>query len=106
MPVPLALEATRNALNGAVTRLSPYLTHGLLGLSEVYATVNARYALTPAHKLVFELGWRAYYRHVWSHLGDGIDQSLHAGLLPDSAYQPDVLQARTGIPATLHSAMA
>jgi deoxyribodipyrimidine photo-lyase len=94
---------SRNALDGAVTRLSPYLTHGLLSLTEVYSTVHARRALHPKHKLVFELGWRAYYRHVWAHLGDGIGQSLHAGLLPDSAYQPDippdVLQARTGIPA-------
>ena len=94
---------TRNALDGAVTRLSPYLTHGLLSLSEVYNTVHARHALHPQHKLVFELGWRAYYRHVWEHLEGGIDQSLHAGLLPDSAYQSeiplDVLEARTGIPA-------
>ena len=94
---------TRNALNGAVTRLSPYLTHGLLSLSEVYNAVHARHALHPQHKLVFELGWRAYYRHVWEHLEGGIDQSLHAGLLPDSAYQSeiplDVLEARTGIPA-------
>lgn len=94
---------TRNALDGAVTHLSPYLTHGFLSLAEVYATLNARAPLHAQHKLVFELGWRAYYRHVWAHLGDGIDRSIHAGLLPDSAYQPampqDVVQARTGIPA-------
>ena len=56
---------TRNALDGAVTRLSPYLTHGFLSLAEVYSAVNARRALPAQHKLVFELGWRAYYRHVW-----------------------------------------
>ena len=94
---------TRNALDGAVTRLSPYLTHGLLNLADVYNAVNARHALHRQHKLVFELGWRAYYRHVWAHLSDGIHQSIHPGLLPDSAYLPDmpqdVLEARTGIPA-------
>lgn len=94
---------TRNALDGAVTGLSPYLTHGFLSLAEVYKAVNARHALPTQHKLVFELGWRAYYRHVWAHLGDGIGQSLHAGVLPDHAYHPemphDVLEARTGIPA-------
>ena len=94
---------TRNALEGAVTRLSPYLTHGLLSLTEVYNAVHARHALHRQHKLVFELGWRAYYRHTWAHLGSGIHQSIHPGLLPDSAYQPempqDVLEARTGIPA-------
>ncbi len=94
---------TRNALGGAVTHLSPYLTHGILSLAEVYTTLDARHRLPLQHKLVFELGWRAYYRHVWDHLGDGIDQSIHAGLLPDDAYLPevpqDILQARTGIPA-------
>ncbi len=94
---------TRNALDGAVTRLSPYITHGLLSLREVYAAVHARRPLDAQHKLVFELGWRAYYRHVWSHLGDDIHHSLHAGLMPDVAYQSDmpadVLEARTGIPA-------
>lgn len=94
---------TRNSLQGAVTRLSPYLTHGLLSLTDVYNAVHARHALHHQHKLVFELGWRAYYRHVWAHLGSGIHQSIHPGLLPDSAYQldmpQDVLEARTGIPA-------
>ena len=94
---------TRNALDGAVTRLSPYLTHGFLSLAEVYSTIHARHPLDAKHKLVFELGWRAYYQHVWAHLGEGIAQSLHAGLLPEDAYVPDmprdVLEARTGIPA-------
>jgi deoxyribodipyrimidine photo-lyase len=100
---PSAYARTRNALDGAVTRLSPYLTHGLLSLREVFDAVNARHPLDAQHKLVFELGWRAYYRHVWEHVGDGIHASIHTGLLPDDAYQlempADVLEARTGIPA-------
>lgn len=100
---PDAYARTRNALDGAVTRLSPYLTHGLLNLADVYNAVHARHALHRQHKLVFELGWRAYYRHVWAHLGSGIHQSIHPGLLPDNAYQCemplDLLEARTGIPA-------
>jgi deoxyribodipyrimidine photo-lyase len=100
---PTAYARTRNALDGAVTRLSPYLTHGMLSLKDVYDSVHARQPLDSQHKLVFELGWRAYWQHVWAHLGDGVHQSLRAGLLPDSAYQPDmpadVLEARTGIPA-------
>jgi deoxyribodipyrimidine photo-lyase len=100
---PEAYARTRNSIEGAVTRLSPYLTHGLLSLREVYDVVNGRHPLPREHKLVFELGWRAYYRHVWSHRGDSIHQSLHAGPLPEDAYQPelpaDVREARTGIPA-------
>lgn len=100
---PDAYARTRNALGGAVTRLSPYITHGLLGLREVYKTVHQRHPMDVRHKFVFELGWRAYWRHVWEQRGDGVHQSLHAGPLPDAAYDTtiprDVLEARTGIPA-------
>jgi deoxyribodipyrimidine photo-lyase len=100
---PDAYARTRNALDGAVTGLSPYLTHGLLSLREVHAAVHARQPLDARHKFVFELGWRAYYRHVWAHLGQGIHRSLHPGLLPDAAYQAqmptDVLEARSGVAA-------
>lgn len=94
---------TRNALTGAVTRLSPYITHGFVSLPEVYAGVTAAHPLDDQHKFVFELGWRAYFQHVWSHLGDGIHRSLHEGLMPDAAYAQalpdDITQARTGVPA-------
>lgn len=100
---PDAYARTRNALNGAVTGLSPYITHGLLGLRDVYAAVHAQFSLDAKHKFVFELGWRAYYRHVWAHLGEGIHRSLRPGLFPDDAYGTemplDVLEARTGIAA-------
>jgi deoxyribodipyrimidine photo-lyase len=100
---PDAYARTRNHLDGAATGLSPYLTHGLLSLREAYDTLHARHPLDPKHKLAFELGWRAYYRHVWAHRGDGIHQSLHAGLLPELAYPidmpADVLEARTGVAA-------
>ena len=99
---PAAYARSRNAIEGAVTRLSPYLTHGFLSLREVYEAVHATHPLPAQHKLVFELGWRAYWHHVWAHLGDGVHQSIHPGLLPDHAYQQhmpaDVLEARTGVP--------
>jgi deoxyribodipyrimidine photo-lyase len=92
---------TRNHLEGAVTALSPYLTHGLLSLPEVLAHLRQRQRIAGDHKLVFELGWRAYFRHAWQHEGDAIFQSLHDGPLPDAAYAQelpaDIRQARTGL---------
>jgi deoxyribodipyrimidine photo-lyase len=100
---PGAYARTRNALDGAVTRLSPYLTHGVLALPQVLRALTAAGALPVGHKLVYELGWRAYFRHVWAHRGDGILRSLHPGPLPDDAYTDelpdDLRQARTGVPA-------
>jgi deoxyribodipyrimidine photo-lyase len=99
---PAAHARTRNALDGAVSGLSPYITHGFVSLAEVLAGVAARHALSVQHKFVFELGWRAYFRHVWQHRGDAILRSLHAGPLPDDAYArdlpADIRQACTGVP--------
>ena len=100
---PAAYVRTRNALGGAVSQLSPYITHGFVTLADVLAGVAKRHALHVQHKFVYELGWRVYFRHVWQHRGDGILQSLHEGLLPDAAYlrelPADIRQANTGVPA-------
>ena len=99
---PQAYARSRNAIDGAVTRLSPYLTHGLLTLPEAYQAIHARTPLEPQGKLVFEFGWREYHHHVWAHLGERIHGDLHPGLLDASAYASelpeDVRQAATGIP--------
>ena len=93
---------TRNHLGAGATGLGPYLTHGLLSSADVLASVASRQPLQVQDKLVFELGWRAYYRHVWAHRGAGIGVSLHAGPLPDEAYRralpEDLRQGRTGVP--------
>jgi deoxyribodipyrimidine photo-lyase len=100
---PQAYARSRNAIDGAVTRLSPYLTHGLLTLPEAYRAITVRTPLEPQGKLVFEFGWREYHHHVWAHLGERIHRDLHPGLLDASTYAAevpeDVRQAATGIPA-------
>ncbi|WP_338415552.1 FAD-binding domain-containing protein [uncultured Sphaerotilus sp.] len=102
----LAYAHTRNHLDGAVTGLSPWITHGVLSLPQVLAGIAAGQPpdrpIDAQHKLVFELGWRAYFQHVWAHRGDAILTSLHEGPLPDAAYArgvpSDVREARTGVP--------
>jgi len=103
---PEAYARSRNALDGAVAGLSPYLTHGLVTLPQVLAGVLAgltpERALPVSHKFIFELGWREYFRHVWAQRGEGILQSLHAGPLPEAAYRralpAEVRAGRTGLP--------
>ncbi len=98
-----AYAKTRNAIGGAVSRLSPYVTHGFLSFPHIAKTVAHQNGFSPQHKFVFELGWRAYFHHVWAHLGDGIFESLHEGILPESAYQhglpADIQAGNTGVPA-------
>lgn len=99
---PVEYARTCNHLGGAVTRLSPYITHGFLRLPEVVAAVAVRHRLDLNHKLVQELGWRAYFHHVWHHEGDRILTSLHDGVLPEAAHAPvlprDIREGATGVP--------
>ena len=99
---PSEYARSRNALEGAVTYLSPYITHGLVSLPEVLSGVTSRYALDSQHKFVFELGWREYFHHVWQFRDAGIFTNLHEGPLPESDYATllpaDIRLGATGVP--------
>ncbi len=64
---PVAYGRTRNHLDGAVTRLSPYIRHGILTLDEVRNEALARCEESPARveKFVQELAWRDYWQRVY-----------------------------------------
>ena len=102
---PSTYARTRNALDGHVTGLSPYFTHGVLGLVEATRAVNERFPLGFDDKLVFEFAWREFFHHVWSRAplnGDGVLNDLH-GELPWRGHYADTLPAdiregRTGVP--------
>ena len=100
---PAAYARTRNHLEGHVSGLSPYITHGVVTLHEVVTQVVTRHPLEVNHKWIYELGWREYFRHVWAHVGSGILQSRHPGVLPEDAYAReipiDVCCGQTDVPA-------
>jgi len=106
---PIAYGRTRNHLDGAVTQLSPFITQGVLSLSEVKdAVLNGVEDTKAAEKMVQQLAWRDYWQRLYISLGDGIwdDQedyktgfapSDYADELPD-----DVVGAQTGVAAIDH----
>lgn len=74
---PAAYARTRNRLDGAITRLSPWLRHGVLSTAEV-RDVACRRVPRPelAEKLVSELAWRDYWQRVYASLGERIETPL------------------------------
>ena len=66
--------ASRNFLSGSVSRLSPYLRHGVLTLREVLAYVRERVDANRLYKFIQELAWRDYWQRVYIDIGDGIWQ--------------------------------
>ncbi len=99
---PDAYARTRNHVEGAATRLSPWITHGLLDVPEVLDRLRERHALPAGHALVRELGWREFFRHAWRHLGEGVLEDRRPPPWPGryaDAMPADLLEARTGVPA-------
>lgn len=101
---PVRYAATRNDLNGAVTRLSPYIRHGVLSLAEVRDAALAR-AIEPgqAYKLVQELAWRDYWRRLYAEIGAGVwrdREPLKTGKRTDryaSDLPPEIERGETGL---------
>lgn len=99
--IPDRYARSRNHLEGAVTGLSPYVTHGLLDLPDALRRLRQRHALDAEHRLIQEFGWREFFHHVWRHRGDGIfdDQRPPIYRGPYATRLPeDVLRACTGVP--------
>ena len=105
---PTRYAKTRNHLNGAVSRLSPYITHGYLSLREAVEGVRERHRLVPDDKLFSEFAWRAFFHHVWAHEGSRIFSELRpalAGVCYATHMPADILEGRTGL-AVIDQAVA
>jgi deoxyribodipyrimidine photo-lyase len=61
----IAYAKTRNHLSGTVSRLSPFITRGVITLPEIRHIVLQRYSTKDAEKFIQELAWREYWQQVW-----------------------------------------
>lgn len=79
-------RSTRNRLDGAVTRLAPFLRHGVVSLREVRdAALSAATEPRTATKLIQELAWRDYYQKIYARIGDEIWRDREA---PKTGFSP------------------
>lgn len=99
---PQAYAKTRNRLRGAITMLSPYIRHGVMGAREVRDSVLER-AGWAGEKLVQEVGWHDYFQRVYRRIGTGVwedREEWKTGLGPDEyagVMPEDLLEERTGL---------
>lgn len=74
---PIRYAKTRNYLDGAVTRLSPYISRGVISTRQVAKAVLSKgYTPHEAESFLQELAWRDYFQQVWIALGDKIDTDI------------------------------
>jgi deoxyribodipyrimidine photo-lyase len=92
---PLAYGRTRNFEDGAVTRLSPYISRGVISTRMVFESVMQRgYRLDKIEKFVQELCWRDYFQRIAQ------ERTSHFQFNDPTATVPTaLLRASTGIEA-------
>lgn len=100
---PTCYGATRNFLDANVSKLSPYLRHGMLSTVEVREHLVAKFSKTPTvlEEFLRQLAWRDFFEKVLAWHGRGLDEDLeepkHA--VARTARIPlDVLRSQTGLP--------
>jgi deoxyribodipyrimidine photo-lyase len=67
---------SRNFLDGAVSRLSPYIRHGVITLREVRNNFAGRKpdGGVKMEKFIQELAWRDYWQRIYENIGNGVWQ--------------------------------
>jgi deoxyribodipyrimidine photo-lyase len=99
---PIRYGKTRNYLDGAVTRLSPYLSRGVISTRQVARHILAKgYKPYEIESFLKELAWRDYFQQVWMARGNDINQDLKQPQPDCRNYQVSkaIVEARTGISA-------
>lgn len=97
----VAYGRSRNFIDGAVTRLSPYISRGVINLPMVKAAVLKKFSRSQSEKLLQELAWREYWQRVWEAKGDAIFADLkqaQAGVVHQEV-PAAIVDAGTGITA-------
>lgn len=99
---PLRYAQSRNYTDGAVSRLSPYISRGLINTRLVFDMLTEA-GHRPGHmeKFVQELAWRDYWQFLWNSYGDAINRDLRRTLngAVNTGVPEAVRFAKTGITA-------
>jgi deoxyribodipyrimidine photo-lyase len=99
---PANYSATRNFEDGAVTRLSPYISRGVISTKQVYEHIKSLdLPWYKCEKLIQELAWRDYWQQVWRAKGEEIMWDMKQKQTPIANHQiPEaVVNAEMGIGA-------
>lgn len=99
---PPKYSKTRNFKDGAVTRLSPYISRGVISPKYVLDSVISKgYKFYEIERFAQELAWREYFQNVWEVAGDELNDDLKQ---PQEAVENEqipsaLINAATGIEA-------
>ncbi len=88
---------TRNYINGWVSKLSPYITHGVITIDEIVKLSLKRYTINQAESWYKELLWREYFVQVHYHKGNNIFANIDPDktMISKKDILPSEIQSKT-----------
>jgi deoxyribodipyrimidine photo-lyase len=94
--------ATRNDVgeHSGVSKLSPYIRHGCITLTEARAHVVAQLGAAHSIKWIQELAWRQFWQLLYTRDGEKIYENYEEAKVPlgrDSSLPLDIAEAQTGL---------
>jgi deoxyribodipyrimidine photo-lyase len=93
---------TRNFIDGHVTKLSPYISRGVISTKKVFKSLLDRgFDVNKIDKFIQELAWRDYWQQVWMAKGSAINSDLKWPQPNVSNFEmpSSITEAATGIEA-------
>ncbi len=91
---------TRNYVDGAITKLSPYISRGLISVKTIFdSLLQKNISPNEVVKFVQQLAWREYFQHVWQHKNIDEDIKSNQENFIDNYFSEAIYQASTGIHA-------
>ena len=97
---PVKYSVTRNFKNGHVTKLSPYISRGVISTRFIYEKlVEKGFNLKKCEKFIQELAWRDFWQQIWVAKGFLINEDLKRPQedVNDYKISESLVQAKTGI---------
>ena len=99
---PINYGRTRNFIDGDVSKLSPYISRGVISTKQVMKrTLDRGFEPDEIKKWLQELAWRDYWQLIWIEKGNEVNSDLrHPQPDVQNHYMPKVIiEANTGIKA-------
>lgn len=97
---PATYGSNRNYLDGSVSRLSPYISRGVISTRFVMKNILSRgLDFWSTHKFIQELAWRDYWQQVWIEKKEKINNDLKHEQSPIQHFEMPlaILNGQTGI---------
>jgi len=97
---PVRYDESRNYLNGAVTCLGPFVSHGIISALHIANAVLNSYSIKQCNTLLYQLAWREYFHRIWESHGDAIFSDLRTPCQSTRLEIPTaIVSANTGVQA-------